>query len=196
MDLQEETVETPVYAEDVGDLVWEKLLEWLNGDEEITPQIREFFIDRSTELRLRFQAIFIEVQRRFLNQVAAETEFEDYLRRDIRQNLPYMNAKEKIEALKALTSTTDTRMTRLESQLAGFDFFNTIQVSVQSLTDTKVSKDLAASVKQIPSARRQHLLTMLNEIVKKIEEPLQVVEEVLPDKTIHDAKSIDPKFSD
>jgi hypothetical protein len=172
METPENELIPTVYAEEVGELIWSKLIEWLNGENKaITPEIREFFIDHSIELRLRMQAVFIEVQRRFLNQVAAEAEFEDHLRRDIRSDLPYMSSKEKLEALKTLQSTTDVRMSRLESQLAGFDFFNTIQVSVQSMTDTKVSKDLAASVKRIPSARRQNLLAMLNEMVKKIEEP-------------------------
>ena len=188
MDEHEKDFLKPIYAEDVGELVWQKLLEWLNGGEDITPEMRDFFIDRSHELRLRFQSAFIEIQRNFLNQVSAESYFEDTLRRSIREDLPFMTSKEKLEALKILQTSTDARMDRLESQMAGFDFFNTIQVSVQSMTDTKVSKDLATSVKQIPSARRQHLLVMLNEMVKKIEEPLQAVIEENPDTTIHDAE--------
>lgn len=169
----------PITVEEVDGLVWSKLLEWLNGEPNLPQEVRELFIDRSTELRLRMQAIFIEIQRRFLATVAAETEFEDTLRRDIRANIPYMSAHEKVEALRTLSSTTESRMARLEAQLAGFDFFNTIQVSVQSLTDSKIAKDLTASVKQIPSAKRQHLLAMLNEIVKKIEEPPPLIQDVV-----------------
>lgn len=185
-----------VSAEETGNYIWTKLLEWLNGTSDITPEVRDLFVEKSTELRLRMQAVFIEIQRKFLNQVAAEAEFEDHLRRDIRENLPFMSSKEKLEALKTLNSSTDVRMQRLESQLAGFDFFNTIQVSVQSMSDTKVSKDLAASVKQIPSARRQALLVTLNTMLKQLEEPLQAVVEETPDTTVHDAKIIDPRFSD
>ena len=196
MDSTETDITEPITAEETGNYIWTKLLEWLNGGDDITPEVRELFVEKSTELRLRMQAVFMELQRQFLNQVAAESAFEDHLRRDIRANLPYMSAKEKLDALKILQASTDVRMQRLESQLAGFDFFNTIQVSVQSMTDTKVSKDLAQSVKQIPSARRQALLVTLNSMLKQLEEPLQAVVEETPDTKIHDAKLIDPRFSD
>jgi hypothetical protein len=186
-----ETLE-PITPEETGNIIWSKLLEWLNGGKDISPEIRDLFVENSTELRLRMQAVYMEIQRKFLNQVAAEAEFEDYLRRDIRENIPYMSGKEKLEALKTLQSTTDMRMQRLEAQLAGFDFFNTIQVSVQSMSDTKVHKDLAASVKSIPSARRQQLLAVLTDMVKTLDAPIPVIVEQYPDTTIHDAIPTNP----
>jgi hypothetical protein len=188
MDKREQDFIEPISAEEIDGLVWSNLLEWLNSNQSLPPDIKELFVERSTELRLRFQALFIEIQRRFLNQVAAEAEFEDYLRRDIRENVPYMNPKEKLEALKTLTDTTENRMKRLEAQLAGFDFFNTVQVSVQSMSDTKVRKDLTASVKAMPTAKRQQLLSMLNDMVKNVEpEPMEI------DATIIDTPAIPPE---
>jgi hypothetical protein len=157
-----------ISPEEVDGLVWSKLLEWLNGAGQLNPDIREAFVERLPELRLRMQAIFIEIQRKFLSQVAAEAEFEEHLRRDIRENIPYMTAKEKLEALKTLQATTEDRMKRLEAQLAGFDFFNTVQVSVQSMSDTKVAKSMTTAVTAMPPVRRQQLLAMLNDIVANV----------------------------
>lgn len=158
--------------EELGELVWGALLDWMNGGR-ISPEARAQFIERSSELRLRMQAVMMEIQRRFLSQVANESEFEDVLRRSIREDLPYMTAKEKLEALKILQSSTEDRMKRLEAQLAGFDFFNTIQASIQSMSDTKVNKSLATAVTAMPTARRQQLLTMLNDIVANAGQPTE-----------------------
>jgi hypothetical protein len=186
MDKRETDFIEPISAEEIDGLVWSNLLEWLNSNQALPPDIKELFVERSTELRLRFQALFIEIQRRFLNQVAAEAEFEEHLRRDIRENVPFMSSKEKLEALKTLQDTTENRMKRLEAQLAGFDFFNTVQVSVQAMSDTKVRKDLTASVKAMPTAKRQQLLAMLNDMVKNVE-PI----EPLPDEVI-DVEPVKP----
>lgn len=182
MDIREHPFIEPLSIEEIDNLVWTKLLEWLNGEQDLSPEVRELFVERSVELRLRMQAIFLEIQRRFLAQVAGEAEFEDYLRRDIRDNVPFMSPKEKLEALKTLQASTEDRMKRLEAQLAGLDFFNTVQVSVQSLSDTKVSKNLASSVKAMPTAKRQQLLAMLNDMVKNAEEaPQAEIVNVIPD---------------
>lgn len=182
MDKREKDFIEPMSPEEVDSLVWSKLLEWLNGSASLPPNVREAFVERIPELRLRMQAIFVEIQRKFLSQVAAEAEFEETLRRDIRENIPYMSSKEKTEALKALQSSTEDRMKRLEAQLAGFDFFNTIQVAVHSMSDTKVSKDVATSVHAMPTARRQALLATLQDIVKNVEEQ-QVIEDATIDIT-------------
>ena len=168
MDPREKDFIEPLSPEEVDGLVWTKLLEWLNGTTPLSAEIREAFVERIPELRLRMQAIFIEIQRRFLSQVAAESEFEEYLRRNIRADLPFMSSKEKLEALKTLQASTEDRMKRLEAQLAGFDFFNTIQVSVQSMSDTKVAKSMTTAVTAMPPVRRQQLLAMLNEIVANV----------------------------
>jgi len=182
LDIREHPFIEPLSIEEIDNLVWTKLLEWLNGEQDLSPEVRELFVERSVELRLRMQAIFLEIQRRFLAQVAGEAEFEDYLRRDIRDNVPFMSPKEKLEALKTLQASTEDRMKRLEAQLAGLDFFNTVQVSVQSLSDTKVSKNLASSVKAMPTAKRQQLLAMLNDMVKNAEEaPQAEIVNVIPD---------------
>lgn len=166
-ELSESYVITP---EEADEMVWEALLKWLNGQADLPPHIKEIFVERSSELRLRMQAIFVEIQRKFLSQVASDAEFEDHLRRTIREDIPYMSGKEKLEALKVMTDSTEDRLKRLEAQLAGFDFFKTIETGVQSLSEAKITKSMKTIVQGMPSDKRQQLLAMLNTMVKEINE--------------------------
>ena len=166
-------------------MVWQKLLEWLNGQEPLPGYVRDYFVERSSELRLRMQAVFLEMQRRAVNMLASDIEFEEELRKEIRLNLPYMTARERTEALNTLNKTHEDRLKRLEAQMAGFDFFNTIEVSIQSLSDTKVTRDLANEVKALPSERRQHLMSMLNDIVKGMNKENEVPKLNTPDEQLN-----------
>jgi len=156
--------------EQAGERVWNELLAWTDGlIPVLPPDVKDLFVERSKELRLRMQAIFLEMQRRFIMQAASDIEFEGELRRSIKMNLPYMSNKEKTDALNALTSTSENRLKRLEAQLAGWDFFNTIEVSIQSLSEANVPKALKEAVGSMPSEKRQQLLATLTDIVKQVE---------------------------
>ena len=165
-----ETTNKIISPDEASSLIWEELLTWLNSNRPLPADVRDLFVERSGELRLRMQSVFMEIQRRYLTQIAGDIEFEEELRRDIRRSLPYLSFKEKAEALKALNFDTESRLKRLEQQMAGFDFFNTIEVSIQSMSDIRVSKELSNSVKAMPSDRRAQLLTMLTDMVRNMSE--------------------------
>jgi len=165
-----ETTNKIISPDEASSLIWEELLTWLNSSRPLPADVRDLFVERSGELRLRMQSVFMEIQRRYLTQIAGDIEFEEELRRDIRRSLPYLSFKEKAEALKALNFDTESRLKRLEQQMAGFDFFNTIEVSIQSMSDIRVSKELSNSVKAMPSDRRAQLLTMLTDMVRNMSE--------------------------
>jgi hypothetical protein len=167
--------------EQAGERVWNELLAWTNGlITVLPPDVKDLFVERSKELRLRMQAIFLEMQRRFILQAAADIEFEGELRRSIKMNLPYMSNKEKTDALTVLTSTSENRLKRLEAQLAGWDFFNTIEVSIQSLSEAHVPKALKEAVGGMPSEKRQQLLATLTDIVAEANKKEQKDEQPLP----------------
>jgi hypothetical protein len=163
-----ETTTKVISPEEASSLIWDELLNWLNSSTPLPADVRDLFVERSSELRLRMQAVFMEIQRRYLTQIAGDIEHEEELRRDIRRALPYASFKEKTEALKLLNSETEARLKRLEQQMAGFDFFNTIEVSISTMSDIRVSKELANSVKAMPSDRRAQLLSMLTDMVKNM----------------------------
>lgn len=153
--------------EEAGELVWRELLAWVNGTPSLPAHVKDLFVERSKELRLRMQAIFLEMQRRFILQAASDIEFESEIRNSIKTGLPYMSYKEKIDALNVLVSTGENRLKRLESQLAGWDFFNTIEVSIQSLSEANVPKAVKEAVNAMPSEKRQQLLATLTDIIKE-----------------------------
>lgn len=166
---EEEVVEAEVLTpEKAGERVWNELLAWTNGlIPFLPPDVKDLFVERSKELRLRMQAIFLEMQRKFILQAASDIEFEGEIRRDIKMGLPYMTYKEKVDALNALVSTSENRLKRLEAQLAGWDFFNTIEVSIQSLSEANVPKALKEAVGSMPSEKRQQLLATVTDIVRE-----------------------------
>jgi hypothetical protein len=162
--ISESEVLTP---EEAGEMVWHELLAWVNGSSSLSAHVKELFVERSKELRLRMQAVFLEMQRKFILQAASDIEFEGEIRRSIKAGLPYMSYKEKTDALNVLVSTGENRFKRLESQLAGWDFFNTIEVSMQSLSEANIPRVIKAAVGAMPSEKRQQLLATLTDIVKE-----------------------------
>lgn len=165
-----ETTNKLIGPDEASSLIWGELLNWLNGSDPLPADVRDLFVERSSELRLRMQSVFMEIQRRYLTQIAGDVEFEEELRRELRRSLPYLSPREKTDVLKTLNFDTEARLKRIEQQMAGFDFFNTIEVSVSTMSDIRVSKELSDSVKAMPSDRRAQLLTMLTDMVKNMSE--------------------------
>lgn len=176
---EDQVIEAEILTpEKAGERVWTELLAWTEGlIPVLPPDVKDLFVERSKELRLRMQAIFLEMQRRFIIQAASDIEFEGEIRRNIKMGLPYMSNKEKVDALNALVSTSENRLKRLEAQLAGWDFFNTIEVSIQSLSEANVPKALKEAVGSMPSEKRQQLLATLTDIVKEANKKEQGIDE-------------------
>jgi len=163
--------------EDIPEIIWEELLGWLNGQDALPVEVKDLFIERSHELRLKFQAVFIEIQRKVLHEVALDVDFQSEIRRSIRRSLPYLDAKEKNDALKTLQTTSEDHLKRLEAQMAGFDFFTTVEGAIQGLSDVTVSKSLKNAVKALPSDRRQKLLETISSIVEDINQEIEIIPE-------------------
>ena len=152
----------------LGDIAWEGLLDWLDSDEQLDPAVRAAFIARAKELRTRMQGVFVEIQRRILRYAAYDVAFEEEFRREMRENLPFMDASERALTLRALHDTTEDSLKRLVEQLAGLDLFNSVEMSFQTLTDTKSTPALIDFAQKLPANRRQVLLNMLQTLQKAI----------------------------
>ena len=154
--------------EEANQALWEGLLDWLTSDDAISPEIRELFLERAKDLRLKMQTVFIEIQKKFLNEMILDAELEGSMRRQLRREYPYMSALDKKNTLQVLQATLEARILRLEAQLAGFDFFNNIETAITTLDTTKISVEISDNVRALPSNRRQALLTVLTNIVTEI----------------------------
>lgn len=169
--IQSEVVEfTP---EELNTRIREAVLEWVDSEGSLDPVAKEALVARTGQLRLKMQTLFLEVQKRFMIDLMIDSEFEGEIRRQMRLDIPYMDATERANTLKALVSTYDTRLERLERQMAGFDLFSNVQFALQSLSEIKVPTDLAAKVKELTPAKRRNLLNIIDDIkseIKKVEE--------------------------
>lgn len=170
--------------DDIADLVWQGLLEWLNSQEPLNPDIKQFFIERAEDLRVKMQAIYLEIQRKNLTNVAADIDFERELKSHIRQNMPFMTANQLLNAAKVISDVNFEKLKRIEAQSAGFDIFDTVQNLVRSVSEIKVEKDIVKAVNEMPSDKRQMMLTTLMSIVKQLNksDDITIIGEAANDK--------------
>ncbi len=157
------------------------LLAWLRENNPLSPVAKESFVDNNRELRLKMQAIVVEIQKKYISLIAEDVQFEEFMRADIRERFPYMTNKERIEASRALHAVAEDRWKRLETQMAGFDFFTNVEQAIQTLSEAKVSKDIKEQVKALPAKNRAKLVRLLDSIVEDnkdiLEDKVTIVKE-------------------
>jgi hypothetical protein len=156
--------------EEMDERIQSVLYEWVDSDHKLDPVVKEALIGRTSQLRLKIQTVFAEVQKKIVKELLIDVEFEAELRREMRLNLPYMSALERINTLKALEGTYRDRLERLERQMAGFDLFSNIEFALQALTEMKVPLDLAEKVKELTPAKRRNLLNIIDDLKIEIEQ--------------------------
>lgn len=165
--------------EELDSRIRETLLEWADSDNTIDPVAKEAIIARMGQLRLKLQTMFLEVQKRMMIDLMIDSEFEGEIRRQMRLDIPFMDATERANTLKALISTYDTKLERLERQMAGFDLFSNVEFALRSLSEVRVPTDLAAKVKELTPAKRRNLLNIIEDLkieIAKVEDPTPNVE--------------------
>jgi acyl-CoA reductase-like NAD-dependent aldehyde dehydrogenase len=124
------------------------------------------------------QAIVVEIQKKYITLIAEDAQFEEYMRSQIRENFPYMTSKERIEAMRAFSAIGEDRWKRLETQMAGFDFFTNVEQAIQTLSEAKVAKDIKEQVKALPAKNRARLVRLLDSIVEENKDDLVTVTRV------------------
>lgn len=154
------------------------LLAWLRENNALSPVAKEAFVDNNRELRLKMQAIVVEIQKKYITLIAEDAQFEEYMRSQIRENFPYMTSKERIEAMRAFSAIGEDRWKRLETQMAGFDFFTNVEQAIQTLSEAKVAKDIKEQVKALPAKNRARLVRLLDSIVEENKDDLVTVTRV------------------
>lgn len=146
----------------------EHLLSWINSSEALNPRIKRQILSRLTGLRVKFQVLMIELQKKIFKDFVLDIETEETTRQYLRSQLPYMSNKERLEAMRGLAAVNEDRMKRLETQLTGWDFVNTTAMSLETLSELKTSEELVDEVKKLAPERRARLLLTANEIIKEI----------------------------
>lgn len=144
------------------------LLEWVDSDEKLDPVVKEAIVQRADQLRLKFQTIFVEYQKHVMKELLFDVEAESELRREMRLEIPYMTATEKANALKAMTSTQEDKLERLERQMAGWDLFSNTQFSLQSSSESRVPLAYVEKVKDLTPAKRRQLLNIIEDIKEEV----------------------------
>ena len=174
---------TNIDKDDVAELVYEKLLEWLDSDATLPPEARESLIFRLKDIRLKIQAIVLEIHRRKIQNLAVDVDLEAVIRRDIRTHLPYLEPKDKVAALKALIDTNAESLAEIKEQIAGFDFPEVVQQHIENLSDTDVAKGVIKQVKALPEDRRQRIMDELKSMIKESESEPKLIEGMVVDGT-------------
>lgn len=153
---------------DIDSAINEQLLSWLNSSEALNPQIKNELLARLTGLRTKFQVIMVEAQKKIFRNFILDLETEEVTREYLRAQIPFMSNKERTDFLKTIEAINADKMSRLETQLTGFDFLNTTAMSLSTLSELKTSEDIVNEVKKLEPQRRAKLLIAANEIIKEI----------------------------
>lgn len=146
----------------------EELLSWLNSSEALDGKIKRQILSRLTGLRIKFQVIMIEIQKKIFKDFVLDLQTEAMTRDYLRTQLPYLSNKERLETMTALAKINEGRLQRLETQLTGWDFVNTTALSLETLSELRASEELVDEVKKLAPERRARLLLTANEIIKEI----------------------------
>lgn len=148
----------------------ESTLSWINENRELNPLIKDELLRRLEQYKLKMSAVILEVQRKYVNEVLADVEWEIEARRALRRNFFFLEPAEQIQMFRMLSTVDEDRMIRLERQLAGFDLPSNVEFSIQSLTETKLPETITEKVKELSPARRRNLQNVMNQMLKSIEE--------------------------
>lgn len=147
-----------------AELLWDGVLDWVSNAEDLNPAVKDELLRNLDNLRLKINTILVEIQRRELQEVALDVQFEGEIRRDIRKNFLYMTPIERVQTLKALKAVNEETLMRLERQMAGFDLFANTEQAIQTLSETKLPDNVVEAVAAMPPPRRRNLLTVINQI--------------------------------
>lgn len=163
---------------EIDSVIDEELLSWLNSAEALDPKVKSEILSRLVGLRTKFQVIMVEMQKKIFKNFVLDLETEELTRQYLREQIPFLSNKERLDTLKTLASVNEDRMARLETQLTGFDFLNTTAMSLSTLSELKTSEDIVNEVKKLEPQRRAKLLIAANEIIKEINslEPSEILD--------------------
>lgn len=170
-------IQSPVASAEIDKLTSEEmdqrisstLFEWLDSGDRLDPVVREELVARSAQLRLKIQTIFLEIQKKIIKELYIDVEAETELRREMRLSIPYMDPGERAITLKAMVSSYDSRLERLERQLAGWDLMSNVEFALQSLSETRVPTTLTDKVRELTPAKRRNLLNIIDDLKLEIE---------------------------
>lgn len=158
----------PYSFREFDEAINEQLLSWINSSEALNPRIKKQILSRLPGLRVKFQVLMIELQKKIFKDFVLDIETEESTRQYLRSQIPYMSNKERLETVRGLASVNEDRMKRLETQLTGWDFVNTTAMSLETLSEVRASEELVDEVKKLAPERRARLLLTANEIIKEI----------------------------
>lgn len=150
------------------EVIEEELLNWLNSYEALDSTIKKQVLQRLTGLRVKFQVLMIEVQKKIFRDFVQDLQTESVTRDYLRSQLPYLSNKERLETIQALAKIDEVRLHRLETQLTGWDFVNTTAMSLETLSEVRASDELVDEVKKLAPERRARLLLTANDIITEI----------------------------
>lgn len=153
---------------EMDNIIDEELLSWLNSYEALNPSVKKQILQRLVGLRTKFQVMMVEVQKKIFRTFFIDLESEEMSREYLRSQIPYMSNKERLDTLRGLSSVNEDRLSRLETQLTGFDFLNTTAMSLETLSEVRASEAIVDEVKKLSPERRARLLLTANEIIKEI----------------------------
>lgn len=145
-------------------VLWDGVMDWVSNAEDLNPLVKDELLRRLADFKLKVNTIVVELQRRQLEEVALDVQFESDIRREIRKNFIYMTPTERAQTLKTLKATNEETLMRLERQMAGFDLFANTEQAIQTLSDTKLPENIVETVQAMAPARRRNLLTVINQI--------------------------------
>lgn len=154
-----------VVPEESADAVlWEGVIGWISDAENLNPLVRDELLRRLENFKLKVNTIVVEIQRRQLEEIALDVQFESDMKREIRKSFLYMTPTERAQTLKLLKSTNEETLMRLERQMAGFDLFANTEQAIQALSYTKLPDNIVETVQAMAPARRRNLLTVINQL--------------------------------
>lgn len=155
---------------DVETELLESTLSWINESKGLDPLIKDELLKRLEQYKLKMSAAVLELQRKYVNEMIADVEWEGEARRALRRNFFFLEPSEQVSLFKMLSNVSDERLTRLERQLAGFDIPSNVEFSIQTLSETKLPETVTEKVKELSPARRRNLQNVMNQMLKSIEE--------------------------
>ena len=145
-------------------ILWDGILDWVANAEDLSPLVRDELLRRLDNFKLKVNTIVLEIQRRQLEEIALDVQFEGDIKREMRKSFLYMNPTERAQTLKLLKSTNEETLMRFERQMAGFDLFANTEQAIQTLSYTKLPENIVETVQAMAPARRRNLLTVINQL--------------------------------
>lgn len=157
-----------IFPEDAGDVIWRALVDWVD-DSPLPEDIRKEFADRAKFLRLRMQALVLEIQKRAVLNVAVDMDAEADLRLQMRNSIPYMTPLERVQTLRSLADTRNKYIEEISLQVAGWDMFDAIEFSMETMSDIRASGVIVGKLKKMEPEKRQKILDTLMTLKRELE---------------------------